>query len=226
MYVIKTGGTMERKSKQFKISDIFIGLIFTLFFLSIGVIFTLNFRPMYYFDIDYLNIPEKSGYDKELIKRNYDVLIDYNSPFYKGDLEFPDLPSSPQGLQHFIEVKDIFTGVFYLAFISFIACVLIVVYKNRKLDYNYLLASSVTVIVFPIIIALIIAIDFDKAFLVFHKIFFDNDYWIFSPKTDPIIKILPQTFFLHCVLLIILIILLGSLLLFISYKSLNRKKFS
>ena len=74
---------MKNKNKKlkFKPTNFLIGLVFTLFFISIGVIFDVKFRPLYYFDIDYLNIPESSGYDKELIRRNYDALIDYNSPF-------------------------------------------------------------------------------------------------------------------------------------------------
>lgn len=197
-------------NKKFKISDILIGIVFTLFIISIGLIFTINFRPLYYLDIDYLNIPETSGYDEELIKRNYNALIDYNSPFYRGELELPDLPSSPEGLQHFVEVKDIFTAIYYLALASLIACIIIVIYKKKKNDYSYLLVSSVTVILLPIIIGVFAAIDFDRAFVIFHKIFFKNDYWIFNAKLDPVIKILPQSFFLHCLLLILLVLVLGS----------------
>lgn len=203
---------------NFKISNILIGLVFTLFFISIGVIFAVNFRPLYYFDIDYLNIPENSGYDKELIRKNYDVLIDYNSPFYQGNLSFPDLQSSPQGLQHFEEVKDIFVAFYYLALITLIACILIIIYKNKKKDNKYLLTSSITVVILPILLSLIVAINFDKVFTLFHKVFFRNDYWIFIPQFDPIINILPQTFFLHSLILILIVILFGSLSLFITYK--------
>ena len=83
-----------------------------MFFISFAVIFTVNFRPLYYYDIDYLQISEYSSYDKEVIIRNYDALIDYNSPFYKGELKFPDLTSSKEGLQHFVEVKNIFVAFY------------------------------------------------------------------------------------------------------------------
>ena len=213
----------KNSNKRFKISDILIGIIFTLFFISIGLLFTVNFRPLYYFDINHLNISESSGYDEDLIKRNYDALIDYNSPFYEGDLELPDLPSSPEGLQHFVEVKDIFTAFYYIALVTLIVCIIIVLYKKNKADHKYLLVSSITTVVLPTIIALITAIDFDKAFVLFHKIFFRNDYWIFNAKLDPVIKILPQTFFLHCLVAIIIFILLGSVLLFTAYKLLSRR---
>ncbi len=51
-----------------------------------------------------------------------------------------------------------------------------------------------------------------------HKIFFRNDDWMFNPSTDPIINLLPETFFLHCALIIILIIFLGSLILYLCYR--------
>lgn len=210
-------------SKNFKLTDILIGIIFTFLVLSIGVIFTVNFRPLYYFDIDYLNIAESSGYDKELIKINYDVLIEYNSPFYEGELELPDLPSSPYGLQHFEEVKAIFIAFYYIAIVCIIACSLIIFYKKKQKDNSYLLVSSITVVVLPILVALFAAIDFDKTFVIFHKIFFRNDYWIFDPKLDPVINILPQTFFLHALILIIIVLFLGSISLYTAYK-LSKKK--
>lgn len=40
------------------------------------------------------------------------------------------------------------------------------------------------------------ALDFDRAFVVFHALFFPGkDNWLFDPETDQIITILPQVFF-------------------------------
>lgn len=41
----------------------------------------------------------------------------------------------------------------------------------------------------------IISTDFTKYFIVFHKIFFDNDLWILDPATDLLINIVPEPFF-------------------------------
>lgn len=206
-----------RHVRRFKKSDISIGIVFFLLFLSIGVIFTINFRPLYYLDIKLLNITETSGYPKDEIIANFNALIDYCSPFYKGSLSFPTLEASPSGIQHFKEVKDIFMIFYGLGLISLICAIIIIVYKYQKRDYSYLAVSSIVSIVLPIIIGLFLAIDFDTAFLIFHKIFFRNDYWIFDPVTDPVINILPATYFLHCAILIIIIILLGSLILFMTH---------
>ncbi len=210
-----------KKINGFKKSDIVIGLVFTLLFISLGVIFTINFRPLYYLDIKLLSIPEISGYPRDEIIANYNALIDYSSPFFRGSLSFPTLISSPSGIQHFKEVKDIFVLFYGLAGFSLIAAVTIIIYKSRKKDISYLAAASLSTIILPIIVGLLIAIDFDAAFSLFHKLFFKNDYWLFDPATDPVITILPDTFFLHCALLIIIFILICSLISFLLYRHLK-----
>ena len=47
------------------------------------------------------------------------------------------------------------------------------------------------------------ALDFSRAFTVFHAVFFPGkDNWLFNPATDEIILIMPERFFLNCALLI------------------------
>lgn len=212
--------------KKFKPTDILIGIIFTLLFTSIGVIAAVNFRFIYYLDISILKIPETSGYDVETIIANYDALIDYNSPFFKGPLKFPTLPASPQGIQHFEEVKNIFVSFYFIAFLTLIISLIIIFYKVRKQDKSYLMVSSITVLVLPILVAIGTVINFDKAFVIFHKIFFRNDYWLFDPTTDPVITILPDTFFLHSLIVIIVFIFFGSLILYLCSNIGKNKRYS
>lgn len=42
----------------------------------------------------------------------------------------------------------------------------------------------------------VIAMNFDRAFVTFHHIFFDNDLWLLDPRTDRLINIVPQQFFI------------------------------
>lgn len=48
----------------------------------------------------------------------------------------------------------------------------------------------------------IIATDFTKYFILFHHIFFKNDFWILNPATDMLINIVPEGFFRDTVFLI------------------------
>ncbi|HFG9620637.1 TPA: DUF1461 domain-containing protein, partial [Clostridioides difficile] len=47
---------------------------------------------------------------------------------------------------------------------------------------------------------------------------FRNDYWIFNPDLDPVINILPEEFFFHSGMMILILILLVSIVLFVMYK--------
>lgn len=208
---------------RLKFTDFLIGIVFTLLLISVSVIITINFRPLYYLDVGILKVEQTSGYDKAEILKNYNALIDYSSPFFKGSLEFPTLEASEAGLQHFKEVKDIFTAFYLLGAITLVAVVCIIIYKSRKRDISYLQASSLTAILLPSILGVLIMLNFDKAFVIFHKLFFRNDLWLFDPSTDPVIKILPDTFFLHCAIMIILLVILGSISLYVIYHFLKKR---
>ena len=54
-----------------------------------------------------------------------------------------------------------------------------------------------------LVVAGLAALDFDRAFVVFHAIFFPGkDNWIFDPAADQIILVMPEVFFRNCALLI------------------------
>jgi integral membrane protein (TIGR01906 family) len=203
--------------KHFKITDLLIGILFTLLFISIGVVFTINFRPLYYMDIKTLHIEAFSGLTKDVILQNYNALIDYSSPFYRGNLAFPTLPASASGLSHFAEVKVLFTDFYILGAITLVMGIFIIIHKSKVKDYSYLLVSAITAIVLPLLLSIFMSLDFDRTFIIFHKIFFNNSDWLFDPVTDPVINILPDAFFMHCAILIILTVLLFSLAFILVY---------
>ena len=60
--------------------------------------------------------------------------------------------------------------------------------------------------------ATVIASDFSRYFIVFHKLFFKNDLWILDPDTDRLINIVPEGFFRDTALLIGAIFFLSLLL--------------
>ena len=76
----------------------------------------------------------------------------------------------------------------------------------------------------PAVVGAFVAVNWDSAFVLFHRIAFDNDYWLFDPATDPVITMLPDAFFLHCALLILGGILLGSLVCAAAYKFYGQKE--
>jgi integral membrane protein (TIGR01906 family) len=58
------------------------------------------------------------------------------------------------------------------------------------------------------VLGVLAAMDFDRFFTAFHKVFFPGkENWIFDPDTDPVIEMLPQTFFRNCGMLVLGLIL-------------------
>lgn len=212
-----------KKDKHWSPSNLFLALVCTLCILSFAVVFTLNFRPLYYYDINALDIAETSGMPKEEIQQNYDILISYNSIFFKGDLAFATLPISEGGRIHFKEVKDIFVGVQVLLVASLVASAVGGYIKLRQGKTVFLKLTSIFALALPAVLGVLVALNWNWFFVAFHKLFFNNDYWIFDAVSDPVITILPDTFFMHCAIMILLLTVLGSLLCYVFYRLRRRK---
>ena len=185
-------------------------ILITLFLISASAVFTLNFRALYYHDISSLNIEEISGYSEHVIRENYNALIDYNSIFHRDPLDL-SLPMSREGRIHFQDVKrnlrcpadhlphhsDSFPDPGIRSW--------------KQGCRKFLRNSAILSVLLPAAAGILIASNWENAFILFHEIMFSNDYWIFDERTDPVIQILPDEFFLHCALMIIALILAASL---------------
>ena len=65
-----------------------------------------------------------------------------------------------------------------------------------------------------LIVAALAATDFDRAFTIFHGVFFPGkENWLFDPATDPVILLLPEEFFRNCAIAIAASLLLLCLVL-------------
>ena len=204
--------------------DIFLATMLMLFIISLAIVFTVFFKQLYYLDINYLGIDLTSGMSVETIKKNYDVLIAYQSIFYRGTLNLPDFVMSTNGRIHFEEVKRIFVGIECLCVITLILSCFLIKRKIRSRNIDFLRSASIITVLLPVIVGILCAVNWDAAFTLFHEIMFRNDYWIFDEATDPVIMILPDAFFLHCAVMIILLILIGSLLC-MGFRSFFRHRF-
>ena len=196
------------KKKVFSsLINVIIGIFLLLFLISVGLCIAIYVRPLYYAGMERISV--ETGAPVAMIKENYDALIDYCSPFFKGELKFPSLPASESGLSHFAEVKVIFNLFFAMLFVAPVFIVGLVLLQRKRGTDSYLWAAPLTACTLPLTVAAACAIDFSRAFVIFHEILFRNDDWIFSYSEDPIIFFLPERFFLQCALVIVDIVLLG-----------------
>lgn len=204
--------------------QLLLAAVMTLSIIGLSVFITLGFRPLYYHDIKALDIPGHSGYSAEEIRLNYDALIDYNMPFKDGVLEFPTLAMSESGRIHFEEVKEIFDLFKYFAVFGSVLSVIGIVWFVRQREYRFLKYTAITTFSLPAILGILVAVCWDQVFVGFHKLFFNNDYWLFDYRTDPVILILPDEFFMHCAIMIFAGVMLGALICAVLYPVLKKRK--
>lgn len=176
-------------------------IMLSLFIMSVSIAFTINFTPLYMFDIDYLNITDYVNISKEQIILNYRILLDYLNIPWITDLAMPDFPSSERGLFHFYEVKRLFMFNYLILAAAGSGTYFFMRYIKSRNLYKSLLIYFKNGIFLSLTVIVGILISFDSLFLLFHQSFFNNDAWLFNPTTDPIILVLPAEFFMHSFLL-------------------------
>ena len=198
--------------------DIFLATMLMLFIISLAIVFTVFFKQLYYLDINYLGIDLTSGMSVETIKKNYDVLIAYQSISYRGTLNLPDFVMSTNGRIHFEAVKTIFEAIQVIMVVSGLISLPLVIRRFKEKEYRFLKLTGLITIIVPAMLGFVVALDFESAFITFHQIVFRNNYWVFDYRNDPVINILPETFFMHCfIMIVIIVITLAGLCLFYYY---------
>lgn len=206
-----------------KILNILFSICFSILIITGIAKFTVGFKQLYYYDISKLNIEKMCGLSSDEIKLNYDYLIDYNLSKEELDFEMPTIKSSPQGKIHFQEVRAIFQALNKVFNICLIISIIGTFINIKNKDISFLKIISISLISIPIILSLPIVLNFQKSFVVFHKIMFSNDYWIFNPKIDPVINMLPEQFFFHAGIVILTLILVFSIFIYALYRFLIKK---
>ena len=157
--------TLFTKSRK---RDIVLALFLTVFIICLAVIITVFFKQLYYFDIDYLKIAESTGLSREVIQKNYDVLIQYQSIFYQGSLNLPDFVMSNTGRIHFEEVKRVFEMIQITFVVTGIISAVMIYLNVKQKEYRFLPLTSFFSVAIPSVLGFFVALDFDKAFVIFH----------------------------------------------------------
>lgn len=187
----------------------FFGIIVTLFVLSLSISLPLFIRQFYYWHIDLYNIVEITGVSKENLILSFNELMDslmFFKPFSEGVFPF-----SEEGKSHFLDCQVLFVLDYVFLIFSFVLLViyLIALRKNKNLIYRpFNMSISVIMLFIPLLLIGALGtyalIDLNGAYAFFHKVFFPGkSNWVFDPYTDPIIKALPQEFFINCGILIL-----------------------
>jgi integral membrane protein (TIGR01906 family) len=178
-------------------------LSLVVFFLTNNVSIIAILKSTYLNQVDDLSFNQFSKEDKKLIANYLWRTINFGgSENTKGSRDGSYYFSSKE-IAHLKDVSGIFKIVRIACLASLIVVILLSIYffKKKKNIAKFFLYGGLLVIIF----GLIVAITFDKSFLLFHIISFNNDLWLLNPETDLLINIFPEKFFLNNFILVIVL---------------------
>lgn len=196
-----------------KIQAIAEAILIALVILSGAIALPILLRPFFYWHIASLHLTETVGLTVEQIKTAYNAMMDFcmglTDIFSVGALPF-----SISGAEHFADVRKLFVlDLRVLVVAGILLTVMVTLFRREELRLAghtpgfwgaVGLGASISAV------GVLAALDFDRAFVVFHKLFFPGkDNWLFDPRTDPVILMLPSEFFRNCAILILAVILLS-----------------
>lgn len=120
---------------------------------------------------------------------------------------------------HMADVKNLFLGGLKLRNLLVLLTVLLIgglwlTGRGEKGGMRILITRAYrrAAVVFAVCVAALIVgfmVDFTACFTAFHEIFFTNDLWLFDPATDYMIRMLPEGFFYHMAVRILLYFILS-----------------
>ncbi len=198
--------------KESKLLCLFLSALTALFILTAAIAAPILLRPFYYAHITPLNLEQATGLSRAQIITAYDQVLDYctgrTEVFSAGGLSF-----TQAGRAHFADVRQLFLLDLWAAALSGLALLGWTLLRPhmrvrpcRFRKRGFLFWGSIGLGAAILCVGGLAALDFDRAFVVFHLLFFPGkDNWIFDPRFDAVIRILPQEFFLSCALFILLL---------------------
>lgn len=184
--------------------------VLALFAVSASIAVPIVCRPFYYAHIGALELPERTGWDEGTIRGAYDGVMDYllkDAPFGTGALRW-----SESGRSHFEDVRGLFLLDLYLAAASLAALLALLGVARRVRPHRFRRRgpsfwAGVGLLVFFAAVGILGASNFERAFVVFHSLFFPGKTnWLFDPAADQIILILPEAYFRNCAVLALVLV--------------------
>ena len=199
--------------KTSKPLSVLLSVLIALTVLTGSIAVPLLCRPFYYAHIGPMGL-EEYYLSREQIETAYNQMMDFclgkREDFSAGVLGF-----SQSGADHFADVRGLFLLDLRVlkASLALLLAALVICKMKGVRPYRFLgrgpgLWAAAGLGAVFLLVGGLAALNFDRAFVIFHSIFFPGkDNWIFDWRTDPIILFLPQDFFRSCALLILVLLL-------------------
>ena len=114
--------------------------------------------------------------------------------FSGADVDFPCF--NQREMIHLSDIRGLF-GRFDRAWWLLLPAALLAFALVKKPDAKgFLLGLALTALLLAALAAYI-ALDFENAFILMHRLLFTNDLWLLNPNTDLLICLMPETMFMY-----------------------------
>lgn len=191
-----------------KMNKLVVGILLALYMASLSVAISGNFEiNMYKSILSEMNLERYVNLEKDAVEKDITHLIEYTLNAEIKELRLNYFELSSDSAYHFKEVKHIVNSINQIALYMtpfVLAIVVWIIARNQK---GYLKYAVITSVVILSVIGASFLFFEDWSFEFFHRLVFKNEYWIFDPRIDPIIYVLPQRFFINSLYLILSIYL-------------------
>ncbi len=188
-------------------------MIFVLLFTSVELISIL--KPIYnkeylannVYEVDYVKNYPVDFVTDDVILYLSDIIDDMNQRDYFENRENI----------HMMDVKKLFD----IGKIVRLICIVIVsfLFSKHSKEKDFIKKYRITyigTIGFLLTFAAVLSQNFSTAFVKFHHIFFNNDYWILDSSESIIINLMPQQFFMNLSIYILLTFIILNILQYIT----------
>jgi len=198
-----------------------ISLMLVILYLSISIpTFTM---PFYNYAYNKNGTHEQIGISQYDLERVTRLLMEY----MRGDVDNLDIVVQIHGenrpffsvieIKHMIDVQDLFQigflirNIALLLFVATFLCGFLFERRPALKEYAkfYIFGQGALLVLGGALTAIILS-NFERSFVIFHEIFFDNELWLLDPAVDLLINIVPQQFFVDLFIVIVGIFVLIS----------------
>ena len=168
---------------------------------SIALFITINVSPFF------IHVPAQTqlGITRHQLNQDYGRLLAYLQQPWLTCLRLRAIPLTPRAAVHFQDVRRLFIGNELLGLVCTVLSAWLLGKQKRRGQLWCLLSPLKWLVYLLVLVGWLPVVNFSTVFIDFHQLLFTNRNWIFTAE-DPIILLMPVSFFAHLFLTLLLII--------------------
>lgn len=179
-------------------SDYVLLMMIILFSITMSTFLVINANFIYGIVIKYLDLNDKYHVSLNVLLHNLKVMTDFiQDPFING-MNLTPYHLSKGAYEHFTDVRKLVMLDYLILALSTLYLIITWYKKIIQRELWKLTDYLKRTMIILWLLMLICLIDFNDIFIYLHEMIFPNHNWVFSPKKDPIINVLPDQYFLCC----------------------------